>query len=96
MPLRSHAKEGRERDLGGRTDRGTGAGGNGSVKNSICVSYQLSSHSFLVTLEFDGRTDLSLLAPPRGTRASRLLLRSSSLNDKKMLFGELMVTDMAP
>ena len=94
MPLRSHAKEGRERDLGGRPDLGTG--GNGSVKNSICVSYQLSSHSFLVTLEFDGRTDLSLLAPPRGTRASRLLLRSSSLNDKKMLFGELMVTDMAP
>ena len=59
-------------------------------ENSICVSYQLSSQSFLISRP----TDLSP-APLAGTRDSQPLL-SSSLNDKKMLFGELMVTDMAP
>ena len=74
-----------ERDWGGRTDYR-----NGSVKTRFCVSYQLSSQSFLISRQ----TDLSP-APLAGTRDSQPLL-SSSLNDKKMLFGELMVTDMAP
>ena len=74
------------------------AGANGRGRQRQCEELDLC----LVPIKFalisrhaqmDGRTCRS--SRRRGARA-RLLLRSSSLNDKKMLFGELMVTDMAP
>lgn len=49
---RTMCEEG-ERDLGGRTDYRLD-GSNGSVKTRFCVSYQLSSQSFLISRQADG------------------------------------------